>query len=41
MSFVARAFRCVRPVWFRPSAIAVGFVLAQVAEQYLRTGGRL
>lgn len=38
MSFVLRAFRCVRPVWFRPSAIAVGWLLAQLLEHRLRTG---
>jgi hypothetical protein len=39
MSYVVRAFRCPRPVWFRTSAITVGYVLAQFAEQWLRTGG--
>lgn len=38
MRFVIRAFTCERPVWFRPSAIAVGWVLAQILEQWLRTG---
>jgi hypothetical protein len=33
------AFHCRRPVWFRPSAIAVGWVLAQFLEQWLRTKG--
>ena len=47
MRFVVRAFCCVRPVWFRPSAIAVGFTLAipiwLVAMCFgflARTGGR-
>lgn len=29
MSYVIRAFRTPRPIWFRPSAIAVGWLLAQ------------
>lgn len=35
---VIRAFTRYRPVWFRPSAIAVGWVLGQLAYQYLSTG---
>jgi hypothetical protein len=30
------AFHCPRSPLFRPSAIAVGWVLAQYAEQWLR-----
>jgi hypothetical protein len=39
MMFVVRAFRCDRPVWFRTSAIAVGWMLAQILEERQRTGG--
>jgi len=36
---LVEVFRCDRPVWFRPSAIGVGFVLAQFVEQWWRTRG--
>ena len=34
-----RIWTCRRPLWYRPSAIAVGWVLGQLAYQYLMTGG--
>ena len=39
MRALVEVFRCDRPVWFRPSAIGVGFVLAQFVEQWWRTRG--
>lgn len=36
---IGHAFSAARPLWFRPSAIALGYVLAQYVEQFIRTGG--
>lgn len=36
---IVQAFTRDRPLWFRPSAIAVGFVAAQFLEQWWRTRG--
>jgi len=39
MTYLIDLFRSPRPVWYRPSAIAVGFIAAQYLDQWLRTGG--
>lgn len=41
MKTIYCAFHCRRPLWFRPSAVAVGWVIAQYLEQYLRSGSFL
>jgi hypothetical protein len=38
MRTIYRAWSCKRPLWFRPSAIAVGWVLAQILYQFLSRG---
>lgn len=38
MRYLISVFRRPRNILFRPSAITVGWVLAQILEQYLRTG---
>ena len=38
MRYLVGLFRSDRPFWFRPSAIAAGFILAQYVEQFLRVG---
>lgn len=35
---ILHAFTARRPLWFRPSAIALGWVLGQYAYQILTTG---
>ena len=32
------SFHCPRPLWFRPSAIAVGWILAQFLDQLINKG---
>jgi hypothetical protein len=39
MMFIIRAFTRHRPFWFRPSAIAVGWIIAQFVYQIMTTGG--
>ncbi len=38
MNYLLCLFRCPRHVLFRPTAIATGYLLAQLLDQFLRTG---